>query len=110
MTPQHKYVLRREELQIKKVRFKDYEDARKHIRQYINHYNYERPHQGIGGFCPADKYHEIHTAIPRIESELSSRQVDLGSGYLVFKVQEHIISVASSKAGLQIFLDGRLLA
>lgn len=33
--------------------------ARKEIDAYVKYYNHERPHQGIGGVTPADRYHGI---------------------------------------------------
>lgn len=36
--------------------FLDLEDARKRIGLFIDHYNFLRPHQGIDGLTPADRY------------------------------------------------------
>jgi transposase InsO family protein len=36
--------------------FLDLEDARRRIGLYIDHYNFQRPHQGIGGLVPADRF------------------------------------------------------
>jgi hypothetical protein len=47
--------------------------------------------------------------VEQVETELASRDVDLSRGYLVYKVQDHRVCVASSAAGLQVYLDGRLL-
>ena len=38
-------------------------EARERIRFWIKHYNHKRPHQGIGGLCPADRFFEIQTAL-----------------------------------------------
>lgn len=92
-----------------KVRFKNFEDASRKVAEYIMYYNYERPHQGIGGTNPADRFHGVIGETSRIESELATKQMDLTRGYLVYKIKEHTISIASSNAGLQIFLDGKLL-
>jgi transposase InsO family protein len=95
---------------LSKVRFKNFEDAGRKIAEYIMYYNYERPHQGIAGTHPGDRFHGVIGETSRVEAELVSKQVDLSRGYLIFKAHEHTISVASSKAGLQIFLDGKLLS
>jgi transposase InsO family protein len=95
---------------VSKVRFKNFEDASRRIAEYIMYYNYERPHQGIAGANPSDRFHGVIGETSRLEAELVSKQVDLSRGYLIFKAQEHTISVASSGAGLQIFLDGKLLS
>jgi hypothetical protein len=36
--------------------FFDLEDARRRIGHYIDHYNFHRPHQGIEGLVPADRF------------------------------------------------------
>jgi transposase InsO family protein len=41
---------------IKDAVFLDLEDARHRIGLFIDHYNFQRPHQGIGGATPADRY------------------------------------------------------
>jgi transposase InsO family protein len=41
---------------IERAVFLDLEDARRRIGLYIDHHNFHRPHQGIGGLTPADRY------------------------------------------------------
>lgn len=36
--------------------FLDLEDARRRIGLFIDHYNFQRPHQGIDGLVPADRF------------------------------------------------------
>jgi transposase InsO family protein len=36
--------------------FLDLDDARRRIGLYIDHHNFQRPHQGIGGLVPADRF------------------------------------------------------
>jgi transposase InsO family protein len=36
--------------------FRGLEDARRRIGLFIDHYNFQRPHSGIGGLVPADRY------------------------------------------------------
>jgi len=36
--------------------FLDLEDARRRIGHFIDYYNFQRPHQGIGGLVPADRF------------------------------------------------------
>jgi hypothetical protein len=36
--------------------FADLGDARQRIGLFIDHYNFQRPHQGIDGLTPADRY------------------------------------------------------
>lgn len=43
--------------------FLDLDDARRRIGLYIDYYNFQRPHQGIDGLVPADRYFEAAPAV-----------------------------------------------
>lgn len=43
--------------------FDSFDDARERIEYWVKYYNYRRPHQGIGGLCPADRYFEIQNEL-----------------------------------------------
>lgn len=94
---------------LKKVHFLSYQEAIDSICDYFHHYNYDRPHQGIGGSFPASRFHGVIGETSRIESKLCSHGLDFSSGYLVFKMFEHTISIVCGSMGLQVFLDGDLL-
>ena len=92
-----------------KSHFSSYEEARHQIESYMHQYNYDRPHQGIGGACPVSRFQGIISESSRIESELCGRGIDFSRGYLVFKMFEHTLGIVCSGGGLQVFLDGALL-
>ena len=46
-----------------RVQFESFEVARERIKLWIKYYNHQRPHQGIGGLCPADRFFEIQTEL-----------------------------------------------
>jgi transposase InsO family protein len=94
---------------IQKVQFSGVQEARRGIEDYIHSYNFERPHQGIQGALPSDRFYGVRGDVSRAESELLSKGVDLSKGYLVYKVHDHALSVVFTAEGLQVFLDGRLL-
>jgi len=50
--------------------FVDLADASRRIGLYIDHYNFERPHQGIGGLTPADRF---FGAAPEVLRSLKER-------------------------------------
>lgn len=50
--------------------FLDLEDARRRIGLFIDHYNLQRPHQGIGGLVPADRF---FGAAPEVLATLKAR-------------------------------------
>jgi transposase InsO family protein len=92
-----------------RVRFNSYSDAVQGIADYIRAYNFGRPHQGIVGFRPADRFYGVVGERSRIEAELCSKEVDFSKGYCIFKVQDHCISVVSSAQGIVVLLDGKLM-
>ena len=94
---------------LKKSHFVSYEEARNQIESYMHNYNYERPHQGIGGACPASRFQGVIGETSRIESQLCGNGIDFSRGYLVFKMFDHTISIVCNGGGLQVFLDGDLL-
>jgi transposase InsO family protein len=50
--------------------FLDLGDARRRIGLFIDHYNFQRPHQGIDGLVPADRY---FGAAPEVRRTLQER-------------------------------------
>ena len=50
-----------------RVILRDLEDARERLGHFVSHYNFQRPHQSLGGMTPADRYFgaesEVRTAI-----------------------------------------------
>jgi hypothetical protein len=54
---------------IEQHHFPTVHDARSAIEQWVDHYNYKRPHQGIGGFLvPAERFHgQAEIALQGIE-------------------------------------------
>lgn len=92
-----------------RVRFNGYSEAVQGINDYIRGYNFGRPHQGIHGFRPADRFYGVVGERSRIEADLAGKEVDFSKGYCIFKVQDHCVSVVSSDEGIQVLLDGKLL-
>lgn len=50
--------------------FASLEDARRRVGHFIDYYNFQRPHQGIGGLVPADRY---FAAAPQVRETLQAR-------------------------------------
>lgn len=92
-----------------RTRFGSLAEAAAGLAAYIRGYNYDRPHQGIDGFRPADRFYGVVAERSRIEAELTGREIDFSKGYCIFKVQENSVSVVSSAAGIAVYLNGKLL-
>jgi transposase InsO family protein len=79
---------------LSRAQFLSFEDARERIRQWVKYYNHKRPHQGIGGLCPADRYFEIQTEL--------RKTIELG-------IQENLLEMAlRGKPKLPFYMVGRM--
>ena len=94
-------------------RFSSQEEAVQRVGAYLDHYNYARPHQGIGGFTPADRYFGIADEVKR---HLAERKADgnetvaVGKPPAVFlmgKLFGHAVRIQDQAGTLLVHLDGR---
>ena len=46
-----------------RAQFESFDAARERIKLWIKYYNHKRPHQGIEGLCPADRFFEIQSQL-----------------------------------------------
>lgn len=92
---------------IRKVKFKGYADAVEKVRAFVHHYNYERPHQGLGGGRPADRFMGIAEGKTLACQELVDKELSFQKGYLIFKFGSHEVSViVKSDEAPHIFVNG----
>lgn len=49
-----------------RAQFDSFEAARERVRFWVQYYNHRRPHQGIGGVCPADRFFEIRSDLRKV--------------------------------------------
>jgi transposase InsO family protein len=54
---------------LSRVEPEDLPDARERVGHFIAHYNFFRPHQGIGGLVPADRFFGAEQALRRTHEE-----------------------------------------
>jgi len=86
----------------------DLTDARTRLSHYIAHYNFFRPHQGIGGAVPADRFFGAENAMRKtIEARLSRRELDEAlcetprkSVYLFGQIGDEQVSVVGERGEL----------
>lgn len=58
--------------------FLDLEDARQRIGLFIDHYNFQRPHQGVEGLTPADRYFQAApTVLKTLQERVAANALDL---------------------------------
>lgn len=79
----------------------DLEDARARLKQFLDHYNFQRPHQGLGGSTPADCFFGVQRAVREaIERTVQENALRLALGqtprkpvYLVGQIDGRSVSV-----------------
>ena len=93
-----------------RARPEDLDDARRRIGHWIAHYNFFRPHQGIDGLVPADRFFGAASTLREsLERELSGNELRLALGeaprqpvYLVGQIGEERIALHGERGRLVI--------
>jgi transposase InsO family protein len=98
-----------------RAQFDSFEEARERVRLWIKYYNYKRPHQGIGGLCPADRFFEIQTQLRKVLEqgvaenvlEQALRGRPQAPFYLVGRMGEQSVVIRAEKGKVRMLLDGQ---
>lgn len=91
-----------------RVHPEDLVDARERLGHFIAHYNHFRPHQGIGGMVPADRFFGAESEVRKaIEAAISKNELRLALGerprrsvYLVGQVGDEVVSLHGERGRL----------
>lgn len=86
----------------------DLAEARERLGHFFAHYNHLRPHQGLAGGVPADRFFGAETTVrAQLEANLAQNELALAIGeaprqpvYLVGQVGEHAVSVHGERGRL----------
>jgi len=49
-----------------RVQFDTFDEAQERLNLWVKYYNHKRPHQGIGGLCPAERFYEIQSELKKV--------------------------------------------
>lgn len=96
-----------------RTQFTSFEDARERVGLWVKYYNHKRPHQGIGGLCPADRYFEVHTELKKTlqegikESilEMALRGRPRSPFYMVGRMENQSVVLRAEKGKLRVTVD-----
>lgn len=96
-----------------RAQFDSFESARERLRLWVKYYNHRRPHQGIGGLCPADRYFEIASDLKQTLQagiqenllELALRGQPKSPFYLVGRLDGQSVVLKAEKGKLQLSVD-----
>jgi transposase InsO family protein len=98
---------------LQRAQFTSFEDAAARIAFWVKFYNYKRPHQGIGGLCPADRFFEIDTALKKtleqgVEEnalELALRGKPRDPFYMVGRMGDQSVVIRAEKGRVKMLVD-----
>ena len=99
---------------LQRAQFGSYEEAVERTAFWIKYYNYKRPHQGIGGLCPADRFFEIQSALKKtlekgVEDnalELALRGKPRDPFYMVGRMGDQSVVIRAEKGKVKMLVDG----
>jgi transposase InsO family protein len=100
---------------LSRAQFESFESARERIRLWIKYYNHKRPHQGIGGLCPADRYFEIasemrktiETGIQENLLEMALRGQPRAPFYMVGRMEGQAVILRAEKGKLKLSIEDK---
>jgi len=98
---------------LSRAQFMSFDDARDRIRVWIKYYNHQRPHQGIGGLCPADRYFEVQSELKKVMEqgirenmlELALRGKPKKPFYMVGRMEGQSVVLQAEKGKLKLSVD-----
>lgn len=95
----------------------DLTDARARMAHFFNHYNHFRPHQGLDGALPADRFFGAHDALRATleeqqtlgELELALHESPRKPVYLMGQVGEHKVSLSAQDGQIRFLTEQGLI-
>jgi len=89
----------RQECERKAGGFDSYAEAQLETDRYVNYYNYERVHQGIGGLVPADRSYGLSDDIERELSQYHQKNHEQKCIYFSCNINGQRIVVSGPRNG-----------
>jgi transposase InsO family protein len=97
-----------------RAQFDSYEAARDRVRLWTKYYNHRRPHQGIGGMCPADRFFEIQNEMRKVIEkgvaenvlEQALRGKPRAPFYMVGRLGSKSVVLRAEKGNVKFEVDG----
>jgi len=96
-----------------RAQFGSFEEAQERIRHWVRYYNHKRPHQGIGGLFPADRYFEIQGELRKVMErgiaenvlEMALRGKAREPFYMVGRMEGQSVVLRAEKGKLRLMVD-----
>lgn len=98
-----------------RAQFDSFEQAVERTAYWVKYYNYKRPHQGIGGLCPADRFFEIqHDLKCTLEKDIEENALELALRgrpvdpfYMVGRMGGQSVVIRAEKGKVKMLVDGQ---
>lgn len=98
---------------LSRAQFGSFEEAQERVKQWIKYYNHKRPHQGIGGLCPADRYFEIQGELRKtIEQGIGENLLEMALRgkprlpfYMVGRMEGQSVVLRAEKGKLRLSVE-----
>ena len=96
-----------------RAQFGSFEEAQERVRHWVKYYNHKRPHQGIGGLFPADRYFEIQGEMRKVMErgiaenvlEMALRGRPREPFYMVGRMEGQSVVLRAEKGKLRLMVD-----
>jgi len=96
-----------------RAQFGSFEEAQERIRHWVRYYNHKRPHQGIGGLFPADRYFEIQGELRKVMErgiaanvlEMALRGKPREPFYMVGRMEGQSVVLRAEKGKVRLLVD-----
>jgi transposase InsO family protein len=90
--------------------FEGFEDMQNRTKLWIQYYNFKRPHQGIGGLCPSDRFYEVsHDVRQMVEKGIADNVLQMALQgeprkpcYLVGRMDDQSVTVMAEQGRLKL--------
>ena len=99
---------------LSRATFETFEECQERIAFWIKYYNHQRPHQGIDGMCPADRFYKIHKQLREViergiaeniqELALHGRVKD--PFYVVGRLGQKSVVISAEKGEMKMVVSG----
>lgn len=97
-----------------KAKISTFDELREQLQLYVKHYNFQRPHQGIGGMMPADRFFEIETEVKKqMTQRIAENTLELALKgtvrkpfFMVGRVGDSNVAIMEQKGRISMQIDG----
>jgi transposase InsO family protein len=93
--------------------FEGFEDMQARTKLWVQYYNFKRPHQGIGGLCPSDRFYEVsHEVRQMVEKGIADNILQMALQgeprkpcYLVGRMDDQSVTVMAEQGRLKLSIS-----